>query len=103
MPKAIWKNDGQIGAEATMLDIDGDGNLGIVHRGKGDKGRVVFARILDGARLAADGIGGLDAGGRALFYGKAQWVKGRFSDPFPSLLGLLIRKQSQILFDDILL
>ena len=31
------------------------------------------------------------------------WVKGRFSDPFPSLLGLLIRKQSQILFDDILL
>jgi hypothetical protein len=32
-----------------------------------------------------------------------RWIKGRFSDPFPSLLGLLIRKQSQILFDDILL
>ena len=25
--------------------------------------------------------------------GQGTWVKGRFSDPFPSLLGLLIRKQ----------
>lgn len=28
----------QVGTEATVLHIDGNGNLGIVHRRKGDKG-----------------------------------------------------------------
>ena len=54
-----------------MLDIDTDGDLGIVDRRKGDEGGVILARVLDGARLTADGITGLDAGGGAMFDGEA--------------------------------
>ena len=61
----------KIGTEAAMLYIDTNGNLGIVHRRKGNEGGVILTGILDGARLAADGIAGFDAGGGAMFDGKA--------------------------------
>ena len=54
-----------------MLDIDTDGDLGIVDRRKGDEGGVILSRVLDGTRLTADGVTGLDAGGGAVFDGEA--------------------------------
>ena len=54
-----------------MLDIDTDGDLGIVDRRKGDEGGVILSRVLDGTRLTADGVTGLDAGGGAMFDGEA--------------------------------
>ena len=33
-----------------MLDIDTDGDLGIVDRRKGDEGGVILSRVLDGTR-----------------------------------------------------
>jgi hypothetical protein len=46
---------GQIGTETSMLDIDADGYLRIIHRGEGDKHGMILAWVLDGTRLATDG------------------------------------------------
>ena len=61
----------EIGTEAAMFDIDTDSNLRVFHRRKANEGGVILTRVLDGARLTADGIAGLDAGGGSMLYGEA--------------------------------
>ena len=49
--------DAVLGAEAAVLYIYGDGNLGMVHGGEAHEDGVVLPTVLGGAGLAADGEG----------------------------------------------
>ena len=64
----------QVGTESTVFDIDGDGDLRIVHRGETHENRVVGTRIFDRSRLAANGVGGLDARRRPTFNGQSHTI-----------------------------
>ena len=57
-----------VGAEATMLDVDGNGYFRVVHRGKANEGRVVGTAVLGSTCLTADGVGGLEAGAGAFLH-----------------------------------
>lgn len=48
----------EVGTEATVLDVDADGNTGIGHRGVAHEGAMVFSFVLCCACLAADTVGG---------------------------------------------
>lgn len=54
-----------------MFDIDTDGDLRVVDRGKANESGVILTGVFDGARLATDGIAGLDAGSGAVLDGEA--------------------------------
>ena len=49
-----------------MFDVDADGYLRLLHRGKADESGMVGTRILDGTRLTTNRISSLDAGGGTL-------------------------------------